>query len=76
MFVVLLSVSIAVVVPFLTWAYNRRRNSFSLLGQLRGPESPSFWIGEHWLRNVKHPILFLFPFFFSSLLPFYATRVD
>jgi hypothetical protein len=45
---VVLSVFLAVVVaPFLTWAYyNRRRNSCSLLGQLQGPKSPSFWIGK------------------------------
>ena len=46
MLFVLLSVSLAAIVPFLVWAYNRRRNSFSILGQLRGPKSPSFWIGE------------------------------
>ena len=47
MLFVTLSVLEAAIVPFLVWAYNRRRNSFSILGQLRGPKSPSFWIGEY-----------------------------
>ncbi|KAH9958826.1 cytochrome P450 [Russula dissimulans] len=41
-----LSVCLAIVVPFLVWVYNHRRNSSSRLGQLRGPKSPSFWIGN------------------------------
>jgi hypothetical protein len=46
---VVLSFFLAVAVAhFLSWAYYNKcsRNSRSLLGQLRGPNSPSFWIGE------------------------------
>lgn len=62
-----LSVFLAAIVPFLVWAYNRRRNSFSILGQLRGPKSPSFWIGE---RRVSLNRLFR-----SCSSPFYSTTV-
>ncbi|KAI9440898.1 cytochrome P450 [Lactarius indigo] len=39
-----LSIFLAAVVAFITYTYFRRRNSF--LSQLRGPKSPSFWIGN------------------------------
>ncbi|KAH9986673.1 cytochrome P450 [Russula compacta] len=43
----MLSTLLAVaIVPFLTWLYIRHRNSSSFLDQLRGPKSPSFWIGN------------------------------
>jgi hypothetical protein len=44
----------AAVVHFLTWAYQKhRRNSRSLLGQLQGPKSSSFWIGKRWLSKLS-----------------------
>jgi hypothetical protein len=55
-----LSVFSAAIVPFLVWVYNRRRNSFSILGQLRGPKSPSFWIGEHSLFFTVQYCTFFF----------------
>ena len=63
---VVLSVFLAVVVAHvLTWVYYRRRNSRSLLGQLRGPKSPSFWIGKRRLSKIS-TVQNIFPIFFGA----------
>jgi hypothetical protein len=47
------------VIASLAFAYIRRRNSF--LARLRGPKSPSLWIGKHGVEREKKK----FPFFFG-----------
>ena len=37
-------------IAFFTVVHIRRRNSF--LSRLRGPESPSFWIGKRWSSTL------------------------
>jgi hypothetical protein len=74
---VVLSVFLAVFVAHvLSWAYYKfGRNSPSLLGQLQGPKSPSFWIGERWLSKVSTIQIFSsFSFFFFRFC-FCARRV-
>jgi len=73
---VVLSFFLAVVVAhFLSWAYYKcSRNSRSLLGQLQGPKSPSFWIGERWLSKIpQFNFIFSLSFLFSSL-PFLRDK--
>lgn len=61
-----------VVVHFLSWAYHKcSRNSRSLLGQLQGPTSPSFWIGERLtFQKLHNSILFSPSLFFFPSSPF------
>jgi hypothetical protein len=55
----------AAVVHFLAWAYQKhRRNSYSLLAQIQGPKSPSFWIGKCWPSKLSAC------FFFSIVIVF------
>ena len=49
-----LTTFLAAVAAFITYTYIRRRNSF--LSQLRGPESHSFWIGEHCVVSPPRPV--------------------